>query len=44
MTRPERLEPEVLDAQVRGSGLTAGTLREETAGRRTLLCFLRHFG
>jgi hypothetical protein len=40
----DRLEPEVLDSPIRGSGLTAENLREEIGGRRTLLCFLRHFG
>ena len=44
MTTPIRIEPEILDCPIRGNGLTAGTLRGETGGRRTLLCFLRHFG
>ncbi len=39
-----KIVPEILDKDVEGLNLQAGTLRDQLPGQPTLLVFLRHFG
>jgi len=41
---PTALSDDLLDRPVQGTGLAAGTLRDQLRERATLLVFLRHFG